>query len=157
MIYRRTAQVILAGLLLISFSACKQKEEIPAEVSEKPSVEGGSQGNGGAAGSGALPVLSALPDFSLTDENEKIFGSKDLRGKVWVADFIFTRCASTCPMQTAEKVKLQSQFKDAEDLRLVTFTVDPENDTPAVLAEYGAKNGVIPGRWKFLTGKRGDL
>ena len=104
-----------------------------------------------------LPVLSALPDFSLTDETDKNFGSKDLRGKVWVADFIFTRCASTCPMQTAEKAKLQSQFKDAKDLQLVTFTVDPEHDTLAVLAEYGKKHGAIPGRWKFLTGERGDL
>jgi cytochrome oxidase Cu insertion factor (SCO1/SenC/PrrC family) len=136
-----------AGFLLLFLAGCRDSEEVSATVdSEAMSEE-----------TTGLPVLSALPDFSLTDETDKNFGSKDLRGKVWIADFIFTRCASSCPMQTAEKVKLQSQYKDDRDLQLVTFTVDPEHDTPAVLAEYGAKHGAMPGRWKFLTGGRGDL
>jgi len=142
------------------YSSCEPKEEISAEGQETPSEtskNGDLKDKNGTASSGTLPVISALPDFLLTDDRGEAFGSANLRGKVWIADFIFTRCASTCPMQTAEKAKMQSQFNDVEDLRLVTFTVDPENDTPEVLSEYGAKHGAMPGRWKFLTGKRGDL
>ena len=102
-------------------------------------------------------VVSALPEFRLKDESGGNFGSEDLRGKVWVADFIFTRCASTCPMQTAAKAKLQKLFERYPDLRFVTFTVDPEHDTPPVLANYARRHGADGERWKFLTGKRGDL
>lgn len=147
MTVQRSFSAPFAGFLLLFLVGCRDSEEVSATVDSGVMSEE-------AMG---LPVLSALPDFSLTDERGEVFGSKDLLGKVWIADFIFTRCASTCPLQTAEKVKLQSQFKDAGDLQLVTFTVDPEYDTPEVLLEYGVKNGVNPGRWKFLTGKRGDL
>ena len=116
-----------------------------------------SRGQNEAEKSEVVPILSALPDFTLTTQSGERFGSEDLLGKIWIADFIFTRCPSTCPMQTAEKVKLQSYFNEVEDLLLVTFTVDPENDTPSVLSEYAAKYGTLPGRWKFLTGERGDL
>ena len=106
------------------------------------------------AGEEVIPVIAKLPEFTLTDETGGSFGSADLHGEVWIADFIFTRCGGTCPMQTAEKVKLQEEL--GEGVRLVTFTVDPEFDTPAVLAEYGKAHGA--GReWKFLTGPRGDL
>ena len=126
---------------------CEQKEE--ASQSEPNPGE--------AQELGSPAVLSALPKFSLTDQSGGEFGSKDLEGKIWVADFLFTRCLSTCPMQTAEKAKLQSQFKDVPNFQLVSFTVDPENDTSSVLAEYGKKHGAVPERWKFLTGERGDL
>lgn len=102
-------------------------------------------------------MLAALPEFTLTAQDGEPFGSKDLRGKVWVADFIFTRCASTCPMQTVEKAKLQTQFERHLDLHFVTFSVDPEHDTPQVLEGYARRHGVDTKRWKFLTGKRGDL
>ncbi|NIP95270.1 MAG: SCO family protein, partial [Akkermansiaceae bacterium] len=96
----------------------------------------------------------------LTDQDGGSFGSADLHGKVWIADFIFTRCAGTCPMQSAEKAKLQEELKAhpaRDEIRLVTFTVDPEHDTPPVLAEYARAHRADPSHWKFLTGPRGDL
>ena len=108
----------------------------------------------------AVGVVAALPEFALTDQSGVSFGSADLQGKVWIADFIFTRCAGTCPMQTAEKARLQEQLKKHdlwEDIRLVTFTVDPEHDTASVLAEYAVVHGADTSQWKFLTGSRGDL
>ncbi|MFN0130558.1 MAG: FG-GAP-like repeat-containing protein [Verrucomicrobiales bacterium] len=107
-----------------------------------------------------VPVLHPLPDFTFTAEDGEAFGLADLRGKVWVADFVFTRCASTCPMQTAELATMQELLKsgnDADDFRLVTFTVDPEHDTPEVLAAYAARYGADPERWKFLTASRGEV
>lgn len=108
----------------------------------------------------AVGVVAALPSFTLTDQTGDSFGTADLQGKVWIADFIFTRCAGTCPMQTAEKAKLQERLREHaqwEEIELVTFTVDPEHDTAPVLAEYAKAHGADPAHWKFLTGSRGDL
>ena len=121
----------------------------------KPPEEDRDRSGHGAEPAGEVPVLYPLPEFSFTDQDGKTFGLKDLRSKVWVADFIFTRCPSTCPMQTAEKAKMQDGM--AEDVRFVTFTVDPEHDTPEMLAAYAKRHGADPARWKFLTGARGDL
>ncbi|HSN97211.1 MAG TPA: SCO family protein, partial [Candidatus Nanopelagicales bacterium] len=110
------------------------------------------------------PVLSQpdvripLPAFQLTDHRGQGFGLEQLRGKVWVADFVFTTCPTVCPKLTRRMVELQEKTQGHGDaLHLVTFTVDPENDTPEVLARYAAENGAAPGRWTFLTGKLGDI
>lgn len=160
MIVRLISQATAVGLVAALVSGCKQFEGISAEEMTDTEViltQVGLTQTKGDSNSEPLAVLSALQDFSFADEGGGIFGTRDLRGKVWIADFIFTRCSSTCPLQTAEKIKLQSQFKDLEELQMVTFTVDPEFDTPAVLKKYRKSQGVLPGRWKFLTGKRGDL
>ena len=107
-----------------------------------------------------MDVLFALPEFTLTARDGAPFGSADLRGQVWIADFIFTRCPGTCPMQTAEKVKLHQELQGdpaAATVRLVSFTVDPEYDTASVMAAYAKAHGAEGPHWKFLTGSRGDL
>lgn len=101
----------------------------------------------------ALPVYSAVPDFSLTDARGRTVGRKDLAGKVWVADFIYTRCTDTCPFQTAEMARMQAEFAGEKDLRFVSVTTDPAYDTPAVLAQYAARYKADLGTWFFLTGE----
>ena len=108
----------------------------------------------------SVPVLGILPEFQLTDQSGNPYGLKDLNGKVWIVDFIFTRCAGTCPMQTIQKVQMQDKLKggpDWKDIRLVTFTVDPENDTAPVLQKYADTHSADSNQWKFLTGAREDL
>jgi protoheme IX farnesyltransferase len=95
-----------------------------------------------------LPDYYALPEFSFTDQNGQPFSSASLRGKVWVANFIFTDCTGPCPRMSALFAKLQ---ESDPDVRLVSFTVDPENDTPPTLAAYGKRYGAGP-RWTLLTG-----
>src|SRR5579862_6510443 len=73
------------------------------------------------------PTLKA-PDFSFLERSGKIFSSSELKGKVWVVDFIFTHCAGSCPLLSQQMKYLQSEWKGNEDLKLVTFTVDPERD-----------------------------
>lgn len=100
-----------------------------------------------------LPVLGTLPAFSLTDQEGHAFGANDLRGRVWVAGFIFTRCPTICPAITATMGRIQKRARGIEqDFRLVSFSVDPTYDTPARLGEYAARNRVSPRMWKFLTG-----
>mgnify|MGYP001591023692 CR=1 FL=1 len=105
----------------------------------------------------SLPAYGAVPDFALTDALGRAVGRKDLAGKVWVADLIFTRCTDTCPLQSAEMARLQKEFAGAKDLRLVSITTDPAYDTPAVLARYAARYQADLGTWLFLTGEEKDI
>ncbi len=101
----------------------------------------------------ALPVgttESAIPRFQLLDQNGQTFGSDKLAGKVWVADFVFTGCAASCPKLTGRLLELQKQFAEPP-LELVSFDVDPDHDTPAILRQYGQSRGADFSRWHFLS------
>lgn len=111
---------------------------------------------GGACVPSTLPPVlpQELPDFTLTAHTQAKVTRADLAGRPWVADFIFTRCAGICPLMTAQLSRLRPRLPD--DVRLVSFTVDPGHDTPAVLAEY-ARPFQPRERWLFLTGPQADL
>lgn len=101
-----------------------------------------------------LPVYFQLPNYDFIDENGKNFGSKDLHGMVYVANFIFTSCPSTCPGLTAKMQVIQKRVRGlGQNIGLVSFSVDPENDTPKVLFEYARKHKANPYVWHFLTGE----
>ena len=102
------------------------------------------------------PVLSQLPEFTLIDQEGRPYGSADLKGQVYIASFFFSRCPSICPALMHNVLKLQEGFsaRGIEGVRLVSITVDPENDTPPVLQEYGRLLKADPARWTFLTGPR---
>ena len=100
-----------------------------------------------------LGAHGQLPDFSLTDQRGAPFALADLHDKVWVADFIFTSCATICPPMTIQMASLQDEFA-AEDVRFVSFSVDPERDTPEVLSRYADDYGADGSRWAFLTGQK---
>ena len=99
------------------------------------------------------PVLGEVPEFSLTNRDGRTVRKGDLAGAPWVADFIFTRCAASCPMMSMRMERLNRDLPADLPVRLVSFTVDPDYDTPAVLARYAA-SFKAPGRWLFLTGPR---
>jgi protein SCO1/2 len=101
-----------------------------------------------------LPVIRAVPEFSLTDQNGQTVTNADLRGKIWIADFVFTRCKGPCPLMTARMLEMQRALVKAPEIKLVSVTVDPEYDTPEVLKAYAAANKADPERWKFLTGDK---
>jgi len=104
------------------------------------------------------PVLAAIPAFQLVDDRGQPFGSEQLRGRVYVADFIFTRCQSLCPIITRRMHQLQQRL-DAEglDASLISVSVDPEYDTPERLKVYAEQAGADPRRWRFLTGPLDDV
>ena len=97
--------------------------------------------------------LGNVPAFQLTNQNGETFGSAQLTGKIWIADFVYTECPGPCPMISSRMSELQRPFEKS-DVQLVSFTVDPEKDTPAVLRGYAAKLKALPGRWSFLTGPK---
>jgi protein SCO1 len=102
------------------------------------------------------PVMSA-PDFTFTAQGGNTFSSNDLKGKVWVADFIFTRCAGSCPMLSGQMRLLAQQWKGNDQLRLVTFTVDPDYDKVPIMAAYAQSFQADSKNWIFLTGTKKDI
>ena len=104
-----------------------------------------------------LPVYGAVPEFQLISQTGESFDRKYLAGKIWIADFIFTNCTTSCPRMSAQMVRVQSAVAEFPDVRLVSFSVDPQRDTPQALAEYAARYHAQPGRWYFLTGDQKTL
>ena len=99
------------------------------------------------------PVLSAVPEFNMTDQLGRPFGSKDLVGQVWVADFIFTSCQTMCPVLTEKLAEIGKRARHlGPTFHLVSFSVDPERDTPERLKAYAAAHGADAHKWSFLTG-----
>ena len=167
---RLTWYVMMGGLLLVAFIIVLLREynwlsasdvfhpdepfseTLPARSGSAPS------GNGPDGGGPAAPrVLAVLPEFTLEDQRGESFGLLDLRGRVWVADFIFSRCAGTCPMITERMAELAAALERdpaLAEVRLVSLSVDPEFDRPTVLREYARARRADSPRWTFLTGTR---
>lgn len=98
-----------------------------------------------------LPVMFRLPDFSFVERSGETVTQRELTGRVWIADFVFTNCAGPCPLMTRKMAALSGQLADAERVQFVTFSVDPQRDTPEVLREYAKQHGADAQRWWFLT------
>jgi protein SCO1 len=115
--------------------------------------------SGASCSRDVAPDYGAVGSFSLTERNGQKVTAADLRGKVWVASFVFTRCTGPCPQVTATVSRLQKELDltNRENLRLVTFTVDPERDQPKELQAYAENFRAHPERWLFLTGKQEDI
>ena len=105
----------------------------------------------------SLPTYATVPDFKLTDQTGAEFASASaLKGRVWVADFFFTNCPGPCPRMSSQMHQVQTALEGTE-ARLVSFTVDPERDTPETLAAYSRHFQAVPGVWYFLTGPQPAL
>jgi protein SCO1/2 len=109
-----------------------------------------------------LPILGRVPAFSLIGSDRTTVSEADMRGRIWVADFIFTRCSGVCPILTDRMARLQGKLEGieadpADAVRLVSFTVDPLHDDPETLQEYAQRFGADERRWIFLTGERANL
>lgn len=124
----RISSIVLLMLMLL-LSACGKKE-----------IEGA--------------VNWPVKDFSATTQDNKSFSLKDVKGKIWVADFVFTNCADVCPPMTSNMTKLQKMVKDEghKNVEFVSFSVDPTVDTSEKLTNYAKQYGADFRNWTFLTG-----
>ena len=105
----------------------------------------------------ALPVLGQVTDFALTNQNGQSVTLANLRGHIWIADIIFTRCAGPCPIITGHMKSLEDALPKTSDAKLVTLTTDPDFDTPAMMKRYGERFGADFSRWTFLTGAKSEI
>ncbi len=135
--------VHVAVLCTLICCGCKTQQETPDTGSSDPRP---------------TPKLAhTLPAFNLTDQAGQMFGSDDLKGKVAIFNFIFTRCPATCPRQSMKLAGLQERLKQRpgwKNVCLVSISVDPEFDTPEVLSDYAERYNADLEHWKFLTGPR---
>jgi|SRR6185503_6409149 len=106
---------------------------------------------------GQLPVLFPVAGFTLKNQSGQPFGTDNLRGNVWIAEVIFTRCAGPCPRMTQRMAELQAAIPADRPVRFVTLTTDPDYDTPAVLEAYSRRYKADPARWHFLTGTKAQM
>jgi protein SCO1/2 len=115
---------------------------------------GGWRALSGRGAAQPLPVYGTVPAFSLVERSGKTISSGDLTGRVWVADFIFTRCTGMCPILGSRLAALlrRLQERGTGGVTAVSFTVDPTHDDPATLRRYAARFAADPERWLFLTG-----
>lgn len=104
-----------------------------------------------------LGNFGTVPDFALIERSGRPITRQDLQGLVWAANFFYTNCPDTCPLQSARMARLQQDFADDHDVRLVSISVDPEHDTPDVLRDYAQRFGADPERWLFLTGDKAAI
>ena len=130
---------VLAGTALWKWQTNRQQQRF-----EERSLEG-------------LKSFGIVPEFSFIERDGRRVTLAELKGKVWIVNFIYTNCPDTCPVQSAQMREIQEDFKNEKDLRLVSITVDPERDTPVVLSQYASRFRADPERWFFLTGEKGSI
>lgn len=99
-----------------------------------------------------LPNYGMVPPFTMTDSQGHPFDSRELAGKVWVADFIYTNCPAACPFMSARMRSVQNAIRRKKDVRLVSISVDPARDTPPILNAFAQRYGAPTDQWIFLTG-----
>ena len=152
---------LLGGFLLLAVAVGVGLAIYFAPKDEQPSPDPeNNQVNSSRDQALPLPELGGVPDFGLIDQTGTSFGSSELKNKVWLANFIFSSCQGTCPAQSERMSELQARLSGDPSwpgIRLVTFTVDPENDTPEVLKGYAEVYGADSDHWKFLTGERSQI
>lgn len=98
-----------------------------------------------------------IANFAFTNQNDRAITQEDYKGKIYVADFFFTTCPTICPKMTDNMVWLQEQIKDNPKVMLLSHSVTPDTDTPAVLKAYAKEKGVIDSKWNLVTGDKKDI
>lgn len=111
----------------------------------------GGNGNGESHTSVSdLKVYKAVPEFSGVNFDGSTITGEAMKGKVWVAYFFFTSCGGPCPKMSSVASVLNDEYRSNQDFGIVSFTVDPRHDTPAVLQKYAVRYGATPGKWPFV-------
>ena len=98
-----------------------------------------------------------IKDFSLVNQNGEKVTNEDYRDKIYIADFFFTTCQGICPIMKENMIILQDEYKDDDQVYLLSHTVTPEIDTKEVLKKYSLEKGVIDSKWNLVTGDKKQI
>ncbi|GAB3987097.1 hypothetical protein GCM10028807_06060 [Spirosoma daeguense] len=102
-------------------------------------------------------IYNHIPPFSLIDQDGKTVNESIVKGKIYVADFFFTRCGTICPRISSQLTRVQDIFRNHPEIVFLSHSVDPEHDRPEQLKAYAQKYEAIPGKWYFLTGSKAAI
>lgn len=151
--------VIWSGLVLVMVGvtvAWWTDRRSARSISPKPTPVGAARISPDIPGRD-LTVIGDLPEFGLTNQSGQPFGLAEMKGKVWLADIIFTRCPGPCTVMSKRMSDLQSLLPANLDVGFLSLTTDPNFDTPAILTAYGKRFGAEASRWHFLTGEKAEI
>lgn len=138
---------LLVFVIVVALCACQSKKlPIIGEPEEVTHVVDGKEVT--------ETVYPTIPDFSFTNQRSETVTQDNFKGKIYIADFFFTTCPTICPVMKKNMLKVYDRFKDHPDVRILSHSIDPEHDTPAVLSEYAKDLGVSGNMWTFVTGER---
>jgi len=104
-----------------------------------------------------IGIGHSIGAFEFENQDGILISNKEVQGKVYVAEYFFATCKSICPIMNRQMQRIQSAYEEDKRLKLLSFTVDPDNDTPEQLKKYAQDHHYIKGKWHFLTGKKEDL
>ncbi|MFC3415587.1 SCO family protein [Algoriphagus hitonicola] len=109
---------------------------------------------------GECPVTDTtqhyIPEFSFLNQEGNSVGRSEMEGKITIVDFFFTSCPSICPVMSKEMERVNDMFRDEDQVRIMSISIDPEYDTPEILREYAERHGANPGKWDFLSGPKDE-
>ncbi len=97
-----------------------------------------------------------IPEFSFMNQEGKAMGRAEMEGKITIVDFFFTSCPSICPIMSKEMERVNDMFRDEAKVQIMSISIDPEYDTPAILKAYAEEHHAIPGKWHFLSGPKDE-
>ncbi len=143
-------RLVFGVIVLLGFSACSQKQsKLPILGNHEPVTK---------TVDGKLVTDTAyatIPDFKFVNQYADTITAKNLDGKIYVADFFFTTCPSICPVMHRNMLNVYKEFKDDENFRIISHTIDPKYDTIPVLKRYADKLGISGNNWWLLHGDKG--
>ena|ERR1035437_5975141 len=155
MLKKNFAYLFLASLILVSLTGFtlwtyieKANKDLPFYVNGKP------ENNFNDA---KKDNIATVPAFSFINQNFKPISQEFVKDKIWVADFFFTRCTTICPKMSNHLEKVQKEFAFRSDFKLISFTCDPERDTPEKLRNYASEYNADTTQWQFATGDKQSL
>lgn len=102
-------------------------------------------------------VQHYIPDFNLTNQDGRSVGREKMNGKITIVDFFFTSCPSICPQMSLEMERVNDMFREEDEVQIMSFSIDPEYDTPDILNVYAAEHKAVAGKWDFLTGDKSAI
>jgi protein SCO1/2 len=138
-------KLISLSLFLAVFAmSCSQDKKLPFLGPKTVSASGDT-------------VYHQIPAFNFLNQDSVIISEKDVAGKVYVADFFFTTCPTICPKMKTQMLRIYERYKERDDVRLLSHSIDPDFDTPSVLKDYAARLHVTSPKWNLLTGDKAKI
>ncbi len=139
--------LIILIVTALFFSACESKRILPklGKIDLEYRVVNGKKV--------ADSIFQKIPEFRFLNEDSIFVGNKNFKNKIWIAEFFFTSCPTICPVMNLQLKKLNKEtYALNKHIQFLSFTIDPENDTPSILKDYKKRYGINSENWAFLTG-----
>ena len=136
--------IVLNFLVALLAFSCSQEKKLPFLGPKQLNAKGDT-------------VYHQIPSFRFLNQDSVFVSEKDVEGKVYVADFFFTTCPTICPKMKTQMLRIYERYKDRDEVRIISHSIDPDFDTPNVLKEYAARLQVKAPKWNLLTGDKAAI